>query len=80
MKHLKRIGIVMHLSKNSGNLILNLVGDVKINDSVHDGKGMKIGTVTDVFGPVSNPLIAVKPKISDPTTLFGKPVYFEKRQ
>jgi rRNA processing protein Gar1 len=34
-----------------------------------------VGFVFDVFGPVSNPYVSVKPTVSEPSAFVGRVVY-----
>ncbi|MDH5199768.1 MAG: Gar1/Naf1 family protein [Candidatus Bathyarchaeota archaeon] len=78
MKPRKLVGTVLHMSKSSGNLILEAKGAARIGETVLDAGGRRIGTVFDLFGPVSSPFLAVKPRIEDPSGLLGEALYLEK--
>jgi len=46
---------------------------------VLDKKAQEVGTIIDVFGPVKNPYVAVKPKgKTDPHKLVGQMLYLKK--
>jgi RNA-binding protein len=75
MKSRKPLGTVLHLSHSSGNLILETERNVKIGETVLDEAGTNIGAVFDIFGPVSNPFVAVKPRIRAPERLLGKALF-----
>jgi RNA-binding protein len=47
----------------------------KIGEKVVDEKLNQVGTVFDVFGPVSKPYVAVKPSTEDPKTLVNQNLY-----
>lgn len=47
----------------------------KIGAKVVDEKLKHVGTVFDVFGPVSEPYITVKPSIQDPAGLVNHMLY-----
>jgi RNA-binding protein len=47
----------------------------KIGEKVVDEKLKQVGTVFDVFGPVSKPYVAVKPSTEDPKTLVNQNLY-----
>lgn len=74
------MGTVLHISSSSGNLILEAKGDAKIGEAVFDDDDMKIGAVFDLFGPVSDPFVAVKPRIGDLDRLIGKDLFLRKRR
>ncbi len=78
MKSRRPVGTVLHLSNSSGNLILEAGAEVKIGEAVLDASGKSIGTVFDLFGPVSSPFVAVKPRVKDPERLLGETLYLEK--
>lgn len=78
MKSRRPVGTVLHLSSSSGNLILEAGVEVKIGEAVLDAGGKSIGTVFDLFGPVSGPFVAVKPRVKDPERLLGEMLYLEK--
>ena len=80
MESRKRLGIVLHISRSSSNLILDSAGETRIGETVQDAKGKKIGNVFDVFGPTSDPFIAVKPSIETPQRLLGKALYVRDRR
>jgi RNA-binding protein len=79
--NLKRLGKVIHISKR-GALILRtektppmgrdaIVVDVKVN---------KVGTVLDVFGPVKQPYVAIRPFQKKNLEKFvGQMLYLYKR-
>ena len=71
---MQRIGIVLHVS-SSGNMILKAENLPHISDKVTDENLKPIGTIFDVFGPVSSPYTAVRPSIEDPTRLIKHIVY-----
>jgi RNA-binding protein len=47
----------------------------KIGDKVADENLKTVGTVFDVFGPVSSPYVAVRPTISEPQCLVKNVLY-----
>ncbi len=61
---MQHLGRVLHVS-SSRNLILKADSLPKIGDKVVDEKLEFVGTVFDVFGPVSSPYIAVRPVMSE---------------
>ena len=54
------LGTVLHQSKGSNNLIIDLKSDVKIGQPVSDRSGTIIGKIFDIFGPVESPYASVK--------------------
>lgn len=80
MKAKDRVGIVSHISKSSGNLILRAERDVNIGDTILDSKGKRIGNIFDVFGPVEAPFLAVKSRIKDPEKLIGKGLFLGRKK
>ena len=75
MKKGSRIGTVMHISRSSGNLILESSRNVKIGETVTNSKGKRVGVVFDVFGPVDNPFSAVRTRIKNPEHLIGAELF-----
>lgn len=47
----------------------------RIGEKVVDEKLKQVGTVFDVFGPVSKPYVAVKPSMEDPKSLVNQNLY-----
>ena len=61
---MQRIGCVVHISSN-GNIILKADNVPRIGDQAIDENLKAVGTVFDVFGPVSSPYVAVRPSADD---------------
>jgi len=71
---LQRIGCVVHISSN-GNIILKADNVPRIGDQATDENLKAVGTVFDVFGPVSNPYVAVRPSVDDSTRFVQRVLY-----
>lgn len=72
---LKRLGKILHISK-SRSLIAKLEAPPpKLGSKVFDSRLKEVGTVTDVFGPVSSPYLSIKPSTTSPRSYVGKTVY-----
>jgi RNA-binding protein len=71
---LKRLGRVLHLSNNN-NLILRTKIQIKPQTIVLDDQLNHIGKINDVFGPVTNPYIAIKPSVKNPNKYVGQILY-----
>lgn len=72
---MKRLGEVLHISSHKM-LILRSNFTPKIGDVVVTKDLTEVGKISDVFGPVSRPYIAVKPNdTSSLDSLIGKPLY-----
>jgi RNA-binding protein len=71
---LNRIGYILHLS-NAKNMILKAENIPRIGDRVTDENLKPVGTVFDVFGPISSPYVAVKPQIRSPEQLVNQVLY-----
>lgn len=71
---MQRLGRVLHVS-SSRNLILKAEKPSKISDRVVDESLKSVGTVFDVFGPVSAPYVAVKPSIEEPQRFVNRILY-----
>ncbi len=71
---MQRIGLVLHVGSGK-NLILKAEKTPRIGDKVIDELLKPVGTVFDIFGPVSSPYISVKTKVKEPHDLVGKVLY-----
>ncbi len=71
---MQRIGVVLHVS-SSGNMILKAENLPHIGDQVIDENLKRIGTVFDIFGPISAPYAAVRPSIDEPTKSVNHVIY-----
>ena len=74
-RSLKRLGIVLHRSKNTGNLILRAEFAPRVGERVLDSRLKLVGKVFDVFGPVSRPYVSVRPTVERPESYQGRPLY-----
>jgi len=74
LRNLQHLGRVLHISP-SRNLILKAELLPKIGDKVVDENLKSVGSVFDVFGPVSSPYVAVKPVIIDLKHLIKSRLY-----
>ena len=79
---MRRLGKVLHIS-NRGSIIVRVdktppMGSKSI---VMDKQAQEVGTIVDIFGPVSNPYLAIRPKRDfDPQKLVGQMLYLHKKQ
>ena len=71
---MQRLGRVLHVS-SSRNLILKAENVPRIGDRVVNHDLRRVGTVCDVFGPVSSPYVAVRPEAEEPQSLVDSPLY-----
>ena len=71
---MKRLGRVLHLSNNN-NLILRTKIQIKPQTIVLDDQLNHVGKINDVFGPVTNPYIAIKPSVKNPNKYVGQILY-----
>jgi RNA-binding protein len=71
------LGKVMHVTRRG--LVLRSGEPLEPGHPVYDEGQRRVGSVLDVFGPVSNPYIAIKPAHSltneDLAALVGKGLY-----
>jgi RNA-binding protein len=74
LENLQRLGRVLHVTR-SRNAVVRTEMPPKIGEKVVDEKLKQVGTVFDVFGPVSKPYVAVKPSTEDPKTLVNQNLY-----
>jgi rRNA processing protein Gar1 len=68
MKIKAKLGDVLHRSGSSGHLIVRLEAETSIGESVYDGKGNRVGTVFDIFGPVEAPFASVRTREAEEET------------
>ncbi len=71
---MKRIGLVLHVS-SSKNMIIKAANVPRIGEDAVDENLKKIGTVFDIFGPVSAPYVAVRPSVEEPRQLINQAIY-----
>jgi len=71
---LERIGYVLHVS-SSKNMIIKAENIPRVGDRSVDEKLNQVGTVFDVFGPVSSPYVAVKPSVEEPRRFVDHILY-----
>ena len=69
-----RIGCVLHVSSTK-NMILKAENIPRTGDTVVDENLNNVGTVFDVFGPVSSPYVAVRPSVEEPSRLVDHVLY-----
>jgi RNA-binding protein len=77
----RRLGKVLHISKR-GSIILRTdkTPAVGTRSVVLDKKAQEVGTIIDVFGPVKEPYVAVRPKRDfDASKLIGQMLYLKKK-
>lgn len=79
MRRKTKIGVPSHISKSSRNLILKAERKARIGMPVLDRAGRRIGFIYDLFGPVSNPYIAVRPTVENPERYVEEPLYIFRR-
>jgi len=71
---LQKIGRILHIS-SSKKAVLKAEKLPRIGDNVVDEKMEPLGTVFDIFGPVSSPYISVKTDMGDPDRLLDRVLY-----
>ena len=71
---MQRIGRALHISPNK-NIILKAENLPKIGNRVMDELLRSVGTVFDIFGPVSSPYVSVKPHVEEPHRLVSHVLY-----
>jgi len=71
---LQRLGLILHTSP-SRNIIVKLEKTARIGENVVDENLKAVGTVFDIFGPVSSPYAAVRPTVRQPESLANKKLY-----
>ena len=75
---MRRVGTIIHVSSH-GYIILKAEFFPKIDSPVVTKRMKKIGTVQDIFGPITSPYISVKPSkhlgLANLRELCGEKVY-----
>ena len=71
---MQRLGHVIHVTP-SRNVVVKVETPPKIGVKVVDEKIRQVGTVFDVFGPVSSPYVSVKTTVEDPKMLVNQTLY-----
>jgi len=71
---LQRLGFILHMSP-SRNIIVKLEKTPKIGENVVDEDLKAVGTVFDIFGPVSSPYAAIRPTVRQAESLANKRLY-----
>ena len=71
---MNKLGIVLQVS-GSRKLILRTKIKVKIGMQVLNEKLKPIGRIFDIFGPVKNPYVSVKPIIDEFERYVGRSIY-----
>ena len=71
---MQRIGHVLHVGSDK-KLILKAEKTPQIGDKVVDESLKPVGTIFDIFGPVSSPYVSVKTKVKEPRDLVGHVLY-----
>ncbi|MGY5855396.1 MAG: Gar1/Naf1 family protein [Candidatus Thorarchaeota archaeon] len=78
---MRRLGKVLHISKR-GSIILRTdkTPSAGSRSIVLDKKAREVGIIIDVFGPVKEPYVAVRPRRDfDPSKLVGQMLYLRKK-
>ncbi|MFW9835530.1 MAG: H/ACA ribonucleoprotein complex subunit GAR1 [Candidatus Thorarchaeota archaeon] len=78
---MRRLGKVLHISKR-GSIILRTdkTPPVGSRSIVLNKKAQEVGTIIDVFGPVKEPYVAIRPKRDlDTSKLVGQMLYLKKK-
>ena len=73
---MNRLGKVLHLS-SSKNLILRTKNKVQAKTPVLDEELHQVGIIFDVFGPVNNPYVSIKPTVNNAERYVGHFLYTE---
>lgn len=71
---MNRLGKVLHLSSNK-NLILRTKNKVKAKTPVLNEELSQVGIIFDIFGPVDNPYVSVKPTVNNAGQYVGHFLY-----
>ncbi len=71
---MQRLGRVLHIS-STRNIILKAENLPRMGERVVDADLKQIGTVYDIFGPISSPYISVKTNLENPNYLADQILY-----
>ena len=71
---MQRVGYVLHMSSNK-NIILKANMMPRIGDKVFNETLKPVGTISDIFGPVSSPYVSVKTSVMEPQKLVKHVLY-----
>jgi RNA-binding protein len=79
---MRRLGEVLHVSKRGALIVrTDKTPPIGRESIVLDKKANRVGTVVDVFGPVKNPYVSIRPyKKMNSQSLIGQMLYLEKRK
>jgi len=70
---------VLHVTKAGDIVVRSGSGPPpRIGDKVFGPDLEEVGIISDVFGPVSSPYLAVRPLVDDPSRLVGKVLYVRR--
>ncbi|MEM0349577.1 MAG: Gar1/Naf1 family protein [Candidatus Caldarchaeum sp.] len=75
LRRLKLLGEVLHSRRDY--LVIRAYTVPRLGDKVYNGKGREVGYVSNIFGPVSSPYVAVKPA-AEAEVVEGEALYVEK--
>ena len=71
---MQRLGRAIHVTP-SRNVIIKVETPPKIGEKVVDRELKQVGTVSDLFGPVSSPYATVKATVENPKSLVNQMLY-----
>ena len=71
---MQRLGRAIHVTP-SRNIIVKVETPPKIGEKVVDKELKQVGTVSDLFGPVSSPYATVKAAVDNPKSLVDQMLY-----
>ena len=71
---MQRLGRAIHVTP-SRNIIIKVETPTKIGEKVIDKELKQVGTVSDLFGPVSSPYVTVKATVENPKLLINQMLY-----
>ena len=71
---MQRIGLVLHIG-SGGNIVLKAENPPRIGDQTVDENLKPVGTILDIFGPVSSPYVAVRTTVENPSRFINHVLY-----
>ena len=71
---MQEVGVVLHIA-NSGRVIVRLSKEIKEGQILCDKNNQKIGRVTELIGPISNPFASAIPLTNNLRKVSGTKVF-----
>ncbi len=76
---MKEAGVILHYTKSKV-FVVEAKDKLIPETTLIDSRGVKIGVVVDVIGPINKPFLVVKPTVKNPEKYVGAHLYYIKRR